>query len=332
MDPDASKHGNLNFADGQARKIDEYLLLNLPRQDQMLPKAVVHPYTLQPMHRRQRTCSPICAAVISCLLVSVLCVGVTAFALTSLRGLEARLEKRLEERLTVKIEERILAIIEKKFNLDPAEVRQALRPVVESTSDDTQLQLTRSKRNIDKNKEKKGGKKRNPIRPHGVFVHLIGRQSSLIYDQESNFVWDAQPATRAPPQLELARDPVTGAVAKVRIKARGAYLVYSQIAVNGQHHNMQSFPNDCAHQTILTRNTRDDKILLRSLLTQYNLGAAYHINAYGQSLHAIDTKLQMGVFHFVENEELRVNYSPGCSNFNYTMRPEHSYFGVAKLG
>ncbi|XP_059164203.1 uncharacterized protein LOC131947117 isoform X2 [Physella acuta] len=281
-----------------------------------------HCYTFTQKQKR-KSLLPILFAVIFCcsVIIIIACVCMLIYFQLCMKALEEKLEAKVE----AEVEKRLAEVLEKKFgNNAPtnehqfgkhSEEKQALFDG--SNSMDFRQIIRRSKRNVQ--------------RPTAMFIHMQGRDSQNIMDSESNFIWNYA-EHRWSTGFGIVLDPRTGSASKIRIKERGAYLVYSQVAVHGQQSGNISQPVDCAHQTILKEPEKRKRVLLRSLITQYKLGASYDTNTMGESLHAIDTKLQMGVFHLKENDELFVSFSDHCHRVNYTMRPEHSYFGVARIG
>ncbi|KAI8740178.1 serine/arginine-rich splicing factor 6 [Biomphalaria glabrata] len=233
----------------------------------------------------------------------------TEFEEKRLKELEENLEFRLEKSLTKHLEGKLSKMIEEKNKEHRNNSR--LHKSAHNTMNETAEECEHER--------------------HVTYVHLQGRSPRRIIGSgpDKNFIWDRIPAYNCT-GFEYIIDPNTNSVSKVKILKTGVYLVYSQIAVHGNKNRKKTFPLDCAHETVQTNIDDEKKVILKSMLTQHNLGRPI-IKIEKKNLHPIDTKFQMGIFHLSQNDTLSVRYSENCANFNYLMQPEYSYFGVLML-
>ncbi|XP_059164217.1 uncharacterized protein LOC131947127 [Physella acuta] len=264
--------------------------------------------------------SPLCNAFFYCVLVTVVGVALVAHMYYCTKIIEERLEARLEERL--------LSILEGRKGLNELDNRS--RKINYGSAQHLNKQENhRIRRKAPTKKEDKNKDKES--KQTFKFIHLVGRNSSnTIYDVDRNFIWDSNNLNLGQANLVGVRPIPTSKVGEfnmIKITKTGMYMVYSQIAVVGKQQSLFRPPIDCAHETVLTTNT-EDKVILKSLRTQMLPAHSIH-----SSIKPIDTNLQMGIFHLKKDNSLRVRPSKSCDNdHDYTMTPEHSYFGVVKLG
>ncbi|CAL1530246.1 unnamed protein product [Lymnaea stagnalis] len=303
-------------------------------------------------HARTRSvlCRPVCISGVVCCAVAVVACVVVVVVVVLLTHSSLR---EWEERMEARIERKIMSIVEEKCDFDMTEMRKVLSDRREKPTETALVRSRRSdnpKKGGNGGKGNKGGNKTPPpeqkptFKPkRSKFVHLIGRNSTPINSEsrgmsrhghpsiaDRSFLWDSQ-SPDIIQNMELVRDPYIMATVAVRIKKAGPYMVYSQVAVNGQSRLDDRFPYDCAHETVLTRGNGRDTVLLKSLTTQRYLGEPFPSGHSTDGLTPIDTKLQMGVFHLQVGDQLSVKFWEGCANFNYAMRPDHSYFGVIPM-
>uniref|UniRef100_A0A0B6ZWR5 THD domain-containing protein n=2 Tax=Arion vulgaris TaxID=1028688 RepID=A0A0B6ZWR5_9EUPU len=163
------------------------------------------------------------------------------------------------------------------------------------------------------------------------FVHLVGTNlthSTTNVDNMSVFRWKRSDLQRRVHGLSLL--PHIEDITKIKILHPGVYLVYAQVELHG--HTNLDVNYQCSHRTIRRRLHGLWVPILSSVLTQDNIGQEYRDIFSGGNFKPIDSQLHLGVFYLSPNDELSVRVPPHCTNSDYSMTPENTYFGVVKLG
>ncbi|BFZ06199.1 hypothetical protein BsWGS_09238 [Bradybaena similaris] len=186
-------------------------------------------------------------------------------------------------------------------------------------------------------KNKKNGGHRPGTTPDPVlqpsappYIHLFGKLTYKQYMDKDQilFRWDKADENPGVYAFDVEGDKHNGYY-RIKVKIQGVYLVYAQVAVHGREYVNK--PNECSHETVCTKPNGERKVLLGSLITQFERGGTYEEGDDGIGLRALDTKIHMGVFMLQKGDVLSVQIPKNCENMEYSMTPEHSYFGLAKL-
>ncbi|KAK0059741.1 hypothetical protein Bpfe_010909 [Biomphalaria pfeifferi] len=272
-----------------------------------------------------RNNTTICIVSITCCMFLIAGAGLAAYAVNYLHGMERRLEEKLERAILKMFQD------QDKNALNANEAFEELN----TDQADKTLQFIRSKRHVKKFqlKPKKvptvGKKPKQRIHPN--YFHLTGRNGSVpFYHEGRTFLW-AMDKKNMTTSLETVFDSTEGAVQKIRILKKGTYLLYSQVAVHGQGTHQQGYRHECSHETIVTRKSGTVDVLLRSWLTQFNLGDKLDSVYFNRGVTPVDSKLQMGVFTLDDGDEVSVQSQEQCYHFNYSVKTDNSYFGVVAI-
>jgi hypothetical protein len=162
-----------------------------------------------------------------------------------------------------------------------------------------------------------------------TFVHLVGKgplDYSTMDGDNTVFKWKRHDLPRNLHGLDVL--PNSEAVERVKVRSSGVYLVYAQVALHGRE-NLDAHYH-CSHRTVHKRGSGSWATILKSVLTQDNLGMEYQNFFADLNFKPLDSQLHMGVFHLLANDELSVQVSGHCTN-DYSLTPENAYFGVVKL-
>ncbi|KAK7480488.1 hypothetical protein BaRGS_00028305, partial [Batillaria attramentaria] len=151
--------------------------------------------------------------------------------------------------------------------------------------------------------------------------HVESRHRITVHDERLRLKYDNR-----------AHNRIKG----IEIMETGVYLVYSKAIVEGSIRNSTGYMDHCAHETVvLDHQSLNPRVLLASYITQDESGRARHVHPSHQvGIKAKDTSLQVGLFRFMRQDQIRVRIplDEDCANTLITSRDFNAaYFGVLKV-